>query len=351
MKGQLVLSDKTKISGESFGFNKSVSGEVVFSTGMVGYPESLTDPSYQGEILILTYPLIGNYGVPDKRFWESQQIQVTGLVVSTYNDSPSHFSSKQTLSDWLKAEKIPALEIKDTRFLTQKIRNHGTLIGKIVFDLDTPFFDPSNVNLVAKVSTKNVIKQNLFPNRPNVLLIDCGAKENIIRCLLQRKVNVTVTPWNLDPFGQEFKNEKFDAVIISNGPGNPKSVPETIKIIKKIIDKKIPTLGICMGNQLLALAGGGDTYKLKFGHRSQNQPCIEVGTKKCFITTQNHGYAVGKIPPNFETWFVNANDQSNEGIKHKNLPIMSVQFHPEACPGPADTEWIFDHFLSLVNKS
>ncbi len=347
MTSKLVLKDESTFEGKSFGSQKSVSGEVVFSTGMVGYPESFTDPSYTGQILILTYPLIGNYGVFEKTFWESNKIQISGLIVSDYINTPSHFQSIISLSEWLKKENIPALVIKDTRFLTQKIRTTGTLLGKIIFDTlsgkDIPLRDPNTENLVAQVSTKTISEEG--SGKKTVLLYDCGAKENIRRSLLKRNVRVITVPWNYDPFK---KGQPFDALIISNGPGDPKLVKETIAIVKKALDKKIPTLGICLGHQILALAAGGDTYKLKFGHRSQNQPCLLVGSKRCFITTQNHGFAVGKIPPGFKPWFTNANDNSNEGIIHEKLPFMSVQFHPEATPGPTDAEWVFDYFLEKI---
>lgn len=345
MTGKLILEDKTEISGISFGASTSSAGEVVFATGMMGYPESLTDPSYKGQILILTYPLIGNYGVPDKKFWESERIMVSGLIVSTYNDTPSHFQSKKTLAQWFKEENIPLLEIKDTRFLTQKIREKGTMLGKIIFEKDIPYFDPNLVNLVDQVSIKksNFIKGS---GLKTVLLLDCGAKNNIQRALLKRGVSVLTVPWDFDPFTET--SEKFDAIVVSNGPGDPKMATTTIQTIKKALEKKIPLFGICLGNQILALAAGGDTKKLKYGHRSQNQPCRMVGSKRCFITTQNHGFAVSKIPPGFKPWFVNANDLTNEGIIHKTQPFMSVQFHPEATPGPQDADWIFDYFLSKI---
>ncbi len=343
MIGKLILVDGTEIEGTSFGAIKPISGEVVFSTGMVGYPESFTDPSWKGQILILTYPLIGNYGIPDKEYFESEKIHISGLVVSDYIDTPSHFSSKMTLSEWLTKENVPALIIKDTRFLTQKIRTHGVILGKIVFDKNIPIIDPNTQNLVDQVSTKKIIKQG--DGKKTVVLFDCGAKRNIERCLLKRGVTVITVPWNFDPFENK---QSFDAIVISNGPGDPKMTTETISIIKKALEKRIPTLGVCLGHQLLALAAGGDTYKLKFGHRGQNQPCTLVGTNQCFITTQNHGFAVGKIPPGFKPWFINANDNTNEGIIHEKLPFMSVQFHPESTPGPTDTEWIFDYFLKKI---
>jgi len=362
MKGHLVLEDGSVFEGESFGAVFKNEGEVVFSTGMVGYPESLTDPSYLGQILILTYPIIGNYGVPDKKYWESDKIQVSGLIVSDYINTPSHFKSKRTLSSWLKDEKIPALEIKDTRFLTQKIRTKGTMLGRIVFDPSTisgqekpkksVFYDPNKENLVAKASTREVLTEG--SGKKTVLLIDCGVKKSIKKNLIERNIRLITVPWDFDPFNPIF-SQKFDAIVISSGPGDPKIVSKTIKTIKKALDLKIPILGICLGNQILALAAGGDTYKLKFGHRGQNQPCVLLDSKRpalprgrCFITTQNHGFAVSKIPNGFRSWFTNANDGSNEGIIHNKYPFMSIQFHPEASPGPTDTEWIFDYFLEKI---
>lgn len=348
MVGKLILSDGTEFIGENFGAELSTAGEVVFSTGMMGYPESITDPSYQGQILILTYPLVGNYGVPEKAFWESDRIHVSGLIVSEYIDTPSHFQSKRTLSKWFKDENIPLLQIKDTRFLTQKIREKGVMLGKIVVDSDVPFYNPDKENLVSLVSTEKVsIKKSPKKGaKKTILLIDCGAKKNIQRAFIDRGVSVITVPWDYDPFDKD--SLKFDAVVLSNGPGNPKLLGKTISTVTKILAKKIPTLGICLGHQILSLAAGGDTTKLKYGHRSQNQPCKMMNSQRCYITTQNHGFTVSKIPIGFNAWFVNANDNTNEGIIHKSLPIMSVQFHPEAVPGPEDTEWIFDFFLQKI---
>lgn len=346
MRATLLLEDGSLFKGISFGSPKSTSGEVVFSTGMVGYPESLTDPSYFGQILILTYPLIGNYGVPEKKLWESDRIHVKGLIVSHYIDTPSHYQSTQTLGQWLKREKIPLLEIDDTRILAQKLRAKGTMLGKIIIGKDVPFYDPNKENLVAKVSTKQILVTKNGKGGKRILLFDCGAKRNIGRCLVKRNAIVTTVPWDYNPFNG---NKRFDAIVVSNGPGDPKMADKTIQTLKRALEEKIPILGVCLGNQLLALAAGGDTYKLKFGHRSQNQPCLLVGSPRCFITTQNHGFAVSdKLPPHFKPWFVNANDGSNEGIIHEKLPVMSVQFHPEASPGPTDTEWIFDFFLKRL---
>ncbi len=353
MAGKLILKNGQEFEGENFGALNSIAGEVVFSTGMMGYPESLTDPSFKGQILVLTFPLVGNYGIPDKKFWESGKIQASGLIVSDYIDTPYHFQSKQTLGQWLKSENIPALVIKDTRLLTQIIRNEGSMLGKIENNKKIDFYNPDEENLVAQVSTNKVQVQIINSKAKNVILIDCGAKKNIERALLKRGVNVITVPWDFDFTSDSNFKHKIDAVIISNGPGDPTKANESIKNVRKIlIETKLPILGICLGNQILTLAAGGETDKLKYGHRSQNQPCIMLekgkNTKRCFITTQNHGFEVSVVPEGFYPWFINANDNSNEGIIHKTRPIMSVQFHPEATPGPEDTEWIFDYFLEKI---
>lgn len=354
-KATLVLSDGTKFEGEAFGYEKSTSGEVVFTTGMVGYDLSLTDPSYAGQILTFTYPLIGNWGVPASDSLESQNIHVKGLVISELTKNPSHHEQVQTLHAWLQKEKIPAVVGIDTRALTQKLREKGVMLGKIIIDSgNIPFFDPDQTNLVAQVSTKKVnVWQSKVANQRSVVnigLLNCGAKRNIIRCLTARGAIVYELPWDFDPF---VNNLPIQGLVISNGPGNPKMAKESIAIIKKALERKLPTFGICLGNQLLALAAGGDTYKLKFGHRAQNQPTIEAGTNKCYITTQNHGFTVNekKMPTGFKRWFYNANDNTNEGIKHEKLPFYSVQFHPEGHPGPTDTEFLFDYFLNKVKKN
>ena len=341
--GYLVFQDGTTMRGNSFGYEKSTAGEIAFSTSMMGYPESLTDPSYKGQILTLSYPIIGSYGVPKRHLWESGKIQVSGLIVSQYINTPSHFQSKQSLSDWLKAEHIPALEIVDTRFIVKKIRDEGASLTKIEFTEKVEFIDPNTENLVAEVSINTV--KAYGKGKKKIVLIDCGVKENIIRELLKRDTTVIQVPWNYDFIKAGIP---CDGVLISNGPGDPKMVGTTIEIVKKVLAQKIPTFGICLGNQIVALASGGDTYKLPFGHRGQNQPCELVGSKKCYITTQNHGFAIGKIPHGFSVWFINGNDKTNEGIIHKTLPFMSVQFHPEASPGPVDTTWLFDYFLEKI---
>lgn len=342
-KAKLILEDGSTFAAGIFAGRKSVAGEVVFSTGMVGYPEALTDPSYKGQILILTYPIIGNYGVPDKKHFESNHLQISGLVVSQYIDTPSHPQSIKTLANWLDSEKIPLIQVKDTRLLTKTIRTKGVMLGKIVIDKKINFYDPNKVNLVEQVSIKT--PQNVGRGRKKIVLIDCGSKRNIIQNFARRGVSVLVVPWDFNPFEE---NIKFDALVISNGPGDPKMADRTIDTVEKALKTDLPILGVCLGNQILALSAGGDTYKLKFGHRSQNQPCTLNKSNRCFITTQNHGFAVGQVPKNFKAWFTNANDGTNEGIIHDKRPVMSVQFHPEATPGPVDTNWIFDHFLRFV---
>ena len=343
-KATLIFQDGSSYEGESFGYEGNTAGEVVFTTGMVGYPEAITDPSFAGQLLVMTYPLVGNYGVPEKSHWESEKIHTKAVIVSDYIDTPSHYQSTMTFGTWLKDQKVIGLIIKDTRALTQYLRDNGSQLGKIVFSGDTNWYDPNKENLVAQVSPQKA--QTYGKGDKHVVLIDCGMKRNMLRCLEKRHVKITVVPWDFDPFTENI--EPFDGLIVSNGPGDPKMVGKTVTTIKNALTKKMPILGVCLGNQLLALAAGGDTYKLKFGHRGQNQPCILAGTDKCYITTQNHGFAIGKIPSGFRTWFVNANDQTNEGIIHKTHPFMSTQFHPEANPGPVDTEWIFDYFLEKI---
>jgi len=351
LKTSLILEDGTKYRGTSFGAEKSVSGEIVFNTGMVGYYESLTDPSYKGQILTLTYPLIGNYGVPGEdhesnliKYFESENIHASALVVADYSYSHSHWNAAQSLSDWLRQQGIPAIHRIDTRALTKRLREKGTMLGKIVFTEEIQFYDPNKENLIEKVSVKEPVVYN-EKGKWKIVIIDCGVKYNILRSLIDRDCCVIRVSCHDD-----FFDRTFDGVVISNGPGDPKMCPDTIALIRKCFEKNIPTFGICLGNQLMALAAGANTYKLKYGHRSQNQPCLQAGTKRCFITSQNHGYAVEteSLPKGWVPWFTNVNDNSNEGIRHENLPFMSVQFHPEHCPGPVDTAFLFDEFLELV---
>lgn len=347
MSAKLILSDGTEILGESFGSPKSTSGEVVFNTGMVGYPESLTDPSYFGQILVLTYPLVGNYGVPKRDFWESKRIQVKALIVQNYIDNPSHFESERTLGEWLNDKGIPALQGIDTRALTTKLREHGVMLGKIELsskNKELSIYDPNNENVLPHVSCE---KPKVYGSgKKNIVLIDCGAKENIVRSLVKKGVRVTRVPWDFNPLVTKMG---FDGVLVSNGPGDPKQAKTTIETVRKLLEKKIPTFGICLGSQILALAAGGNTYKLKFGHRGQNQPVLDQTSKIAIITSQNHGFAVDmkSLDKGWTEWFVNLNDRTNEGIKHRSKPFMAVQFHPEANPGPNDGGYLFDEFLKL----
>ena len=349
MNAYLELEDGTRVHGTSFGAEKSVCGEVVFNTGMTGYPEAFTDPSYKGQILVLTYPLIGNYGVPEDKIteglsrFESGKIQISGLIVSEYCEKYSHHDAKKSLGKWLEENEVPALSGIPTRELTIKLREKGVMLGKIIRGKDIQIEDPNLRNLVAEVSTH---EKKVYGNRgKKIVLIDCGAKNNIIRCLLEKNVTVIRVPWNYN-----FHKEDYDAVMVSNGPGDPKMCKETIANISKALEKQTPVFGICLGNQLLALAAGGDTYKLKYGHRSQNQPCINLETKRCYITTQNHGFAVNmkSMPSGWEELFVNANDGTNEGLRHKNKPFFSVQFHPEHTPGPTDAQFLFEEFIKKL---
>jgi carbamoyl-phosphate synthase small subunit len=351
IQGRLVLEDGTILEGRIFGASRPVSGEVVFNTGMVGYPEALTDPSYKGQILVLTYPLIGNYGVPKSQRvdrliseFESDGVQIAGLIVSEVSLEYSHWNATSGLSEWLSSAGVPGLSAIDTRALTKRLRNKGSMLGKIlVGEQELEFHDPNKENLVSQVSTNEPLEYPGGDTR--VVVVDCGCKSSIIRSLLARGVTVARVPWDYD-----FLNEKFDGVLLSNGPGDPKMCSRTIAHVQKAMQKDLPIFGLCLGHQVLALAAGANTYKLKFGHRSQNQPCIETGSSRCHLTSQNHGYAVAveTLPDGWEPWFTNANDGTNEGIRHRDRPFMSVQFHPEAAPGPVDTNFIFDEFLKLL---
>jgi len=350
-QASLVLEDGTVFKGKSFGYDQSAAGEVVFYTAMTGYPESLTDPSYTGQILVSTFPLIGNYGVPSaemkdgiEAFYESNKIHITGLIVSDYSFEYSHWNAVKSLSDWLKEYKIPGLYDIDTRALTKILREKGSMLGKIEFE-DQPIelYDPNQENLVAVASAK---EKTIYGNGEHrVVLVDCGVKYNIIRCLLKRNATVIRVPWDYD-----FNDEEFDGVFLSNGPGDPALCDATVVNIRKTIDKNIPIMGICLGNQLLARAAGAETYKLKYGHRSHNQPVLLTGTNRCFITSQNHGFAVAPntLPDEWEPLFTNVNDDTNEGIRHKTKPFFSTQFHPEASSGPVDTEFLFDDFIENI---
>ena len=388
----MVLNDGSRFRGEAFGYEKPVVGEVVFNTAMTGYPESLTDPSYAGQLMTLTYPLIGNYGVPPFTFGENglpvfmegERIYPEALIVSDYSEEYSHWNAVESLDAWLKREQVPGVTGIDTRELTKVLREHGVMMGRLVYDeasdgivpgtsLDARSLSDGNfpqygeVNYVDRVSCKDIIvyegggsrsfstslsKEELSAQIKHsgtvkrVLLVDCGVKANILRCLIRRGVSVIRVPWNYD-----FNGLAYDGLFISNGPGDPDTCDAAVQNIRRAMsNEQLPIFGICMGNQLLAKAGGAKIYKLKYGHRSHNQPVRMLGTQHCFVTSQNHGYAVDNntLGADWEPLFVNMNDGSNEGIRHKRNPWFSAQFHPEACSGPKDTEFLFDKFIGLL---
>ena len=367
-KAILVLEDGSTFSGHGFGAPKKVSGEIVFSTSMVGYPESLTDPSYKGQILTFTYPLIGNYGVPSyelengvPRYFESESIKARGLVIHELCKNPFHWASTRTLDEWLKEEDVPGIYGIDTRKLTKKLRVKGVMLGilqvceegeepnleKLLKEVKT-IQDPNSTNLVKEVTIKEPVRYEVGGNKVAVI-IDCGIKHGILRTLLKQGMNVIRVPYDFS--AEQILEYKPDGVIISNGPGNPKQCTKTIESVRELVEEDIPIMGICLGTQILALALGGDTYKLKYGHRSQNQSVIDLETKRCYITTQNHGYVTNGDSlkdTGLEVWFMNANDKTVEGVKHKSKPTFAFQWHPEASPGPYDTKFLFDKFLKLA---
>jgi carbamoyl-phosphate synthase small subunit len=362
---KLLLADGTEYEGRSFGARRAVSGEVVFNTGMSGYVETLTDPSYKGQILVLTYPLQGNYGVPAPRVkkpfaeledrYESSTIQVQGLVVLRHANNPSHWNCMRSLGQWLAAEGVPAIECVDTRAITRKLREHGTMNGFIV-DASTSLADAKAqcdsvpmAEVCAMTTVPDVIRYEGGPLQ--ILLVDTGAKDSLVRSIVARGATVIRVPFHKDlrPLVAA-----CDGVLLSNGPGDPKDMMATVEQLRSaVFPTNKPIFGVCMGHQLLALAAGADTMKLKYGHRSQNQPVQDLLTRRCYVTSQNHGYVVheGSLPRDWEPWFVNVNDGSNEGIRCRTKPWSSVQFHPEAAPGPEDAAFLFDDFLRLVGST
>lgn len=373
---RLILEDGNTFDGFSFGAERSVSGEVVFSTAMTGYPESLTDPSYEGQILVLTYPLIGNYGIPDTKatdpetglplYMESEDIHVKGVVVTDYSFEYSHWNAIESLGQWLKEHNVPGIFGVDTRQVAKTIREKGVMPGKLMQEADfgtedsMPFETPGSKNVVAEVSCATVKeygplneagKKDDAAHKRTVVMVDCGAKYNIIRSLLARKgTKVVQVPWDYD-----FTDMEYDGLMLTNGPGDPEQCGATVENIKKSMTKHPdrPIFGICLGNQLLSLAAGASTYKLKYGHRSHNQPAIEAGTNRAVITSQNHGYAVDGSqldPQNWVPYYTNLNDDTIEGIRHVSKPYCSVQFHPEATSGPVDTSYLFDQFIERIDR-
>lgn len=347
MSSQLLLADGTEFEGAGFGSPLSSSGEVVFNTGMVGYPECLTDPSYRGQILVFTYPLIGNYGVPAGRpeRLESERVQVAGVVVARLSRFYSHASSDLSLDEWLKDAGIPGVMGVDTRRLTRHLRSHGSMLGKLLVDgADVEQDDPNARNLLPEVSVAE--PRDLGKGSKRIILVDLGCKRGIETSLLKRGFSVRRVPWN-----HPFDEEDADAVLLSNGPGDPRHFEEVVERTRRELSSERPLLGICLGHQMVSMATGASVYKLPYGHRGQNQPCYEVGTERCVVTSQNHGFAVddATIGEGWQPWYRNANDDSCEGIIHESGRKLSVQFHPEARPGPVDTDHVFDRFAELVN--
>jgi len=316
---------------------------------MSGYVETLTDPSYCGQILTTTYPLQGNYGVPDGPF-ESERIQVMGMIVGHYTEIPSHYTQIQSLGTWLKSQGIPGICGIDTRTLTRYLREFGTANAKLVSsENESNIFSINYSDCIKIVAPKKITRCG--NGKVQILLIDTGAKENIVRSLVNRGATVIRSPWNAD--WEKFLPE-VDGIFFTNGPGDPMDATGLIERIRHLIDMdlNIPIFGICLGHQLLALAAGAKTIKMKYGHRSVNQPVRDLKTKKCYVTSQNHGYVVEaeSISKEWEPWFININDGTNEGIRHKTKPISSVQFHPEANPGPNDTNYLFDEYIHKVKS-
>jgi carbamoyl-phosphate synthase small subunit len=351
-RARLVLEDGTEFEGLAFGAQRGVEGEAVFTTGMTGYPQSLTDPSFFGQILVSTYPLVGNYGVPSDAVdeagiplhFESGRIWASGLIVSEVCEAPSHYASVRSLPAWMESQGIPGIEGIDTRALTMRLRERGVMRASIRVDGRPEPIAAASTHAVAAVSRREAA---LFGEggSPRIALVDCGAKNNILRCLLARGAEVRVLPWNAGLEGLH-----YDGVFLSNGPGDPKACTKTIATVRRALAGDAPVFGICLGAQIMALAAGADTYKLPYGHRGQNQPCVEKASGRCYVTSQNHGYAVREesLPAGWETWFTNGNDGTVVGIRSTRGPFSAVQFHPEGCPGPRDTEFLFDRFVELA---
>jgi carbamoyl-phosphate synthase small subunit len=371
---KLVLEDGSEWPGVAFGKRRSGAGEVVFTTAMTGYPQALTDPSFRGQIIVSTYPMLGNYGLPVRRktllpfldgqnipvHFESDRVQASGLIVQELCDAPSHFSSTATLSAWLDKNAVPGISGIDTRALTKRLRESGVMRGKILVEGEPgiTFEDGVSEHPVADVSCREAqylhpaVQSTRYKGRNGeplrIAILDCGIKANILRCFMARGIEIIRLPWN-----HTLDGIAFDGLFISNGPGDPKACGVTIATVKRAFTMDKPIFGICLGVQLMALAAGADTYKLRYGHRAANQPCIDAETGLCCITSQNHGYAVRpeRLRAGWDVWFTNANDNTVEGIKCRDKPFSAVQFHPEGCPGPRDSEYLIDNFLEQVQRS
>ncbi len=349
VKSTLILETGESFTGLSPINQQPVQfGEVVFNTGMVGYVECLTDPSYHGQILTFTYPLIGNYGVPSKELWESDQGHANAMICDTLSELYARKSAKTSLLSWCQDQHISVMTNVDTRALTKCLREKGVVAGAIVIGdaLPTTFPDINQQHLVKEVSIKKPVE--IGHGEKTIIAIDCGMKQNIWRLLQKLPYRIKRVPYDYD-----LSQENYDAVFISNGPGDPTNCHETITTIKKLLDNNKPIFGICLGSQLMALAVGAKTYKLRFGHRSQNQPCLEIKTDRCYLTSQNHGYAIDEqsLPDDWEVTYRHLNDASIQGIAHKNKPFFAVQFHPEAAPGPVDTEFLFEKFQHAIESN
>ena len=367
-KSTLLLSNGDRFEGYLIGAPVQSSGELVFTTGMVGYTEAITDPSYFGQILTFTYPLIGNYGVPDTpvsyshplpKGFESLGPKTAGVIITVDSLETYHWNSFQTLDRWLRDHNVPGIIGLDTRHLVHLIRSAKTLLGRIIpespeghrystEELDiapNSFFDPGTTSIIDQVSVKE--PTTLGSGDTKVAVIDCGIKWNIIRQIIDLGCTVELLPWDYD-----FDSVEADGWLISNGPGDPTRTGDLKKKIQSLFKREKPIFGICLGHQLVCLAAGATTTRMAYGHRSQNQPVYQVGTRKGYISTQNHGYVVEdhSIPEDWEPWFRNVNDETIEGIRHKSLPIRSVQFHPEAAGGPRDTAWLMEQFIAEVRK-
>ena len=360
MKGALILEDGTVVEGEGFGALKDAKGEVVFTTAMFGYQEYLTDPSYKYQIPMPTYPLVGNYGVGAEEHFESEKIQAEGLIVRELCEKPSHGGMVKTLDKWLEEGGIPGLQGVDTRMLTRKIRNSGAMKGIIKLPYDPRELESlkqevkamkgiSEVDLIDAVTIKKPSVHEPKNAKSTVVILDCGAKFSMVRCLMERECRVIRVPARTS--AKDILAYAPDGFMISNGPGDPSKAADIVKNIRKVIDEQLPTFGICFGNQLTGLAFGGRTYKLKYGHRGANQPVKDLRTKRVYVTSQNHGFAVDADSlegSGLEVTHINLNDKSVEGMIHKSLPVCTVQYHPEARPGPWDNDYLFEDFINVI---